>query len=283
MMIDVARTRANEEGRAQIAAWLEECRRGESDRLAEALDVAQKTTLRPIEVMEMFASARQIAKQAKAAPEVEEFINEAGVKWLHAKATGYWWLVKKDGSLKRWLGEPEGLKKILTEPQPAVEDQTQDTKYYETVPEAEPSERVRQEAEKTVSRALVLKSRLGHDEEEIPEPEDEPGRAVVLRGPSALDAFDFSPNSNLGELLALMNTYHSIIENVGGKTAIACWVVPEEDPYAPLRLVYHTIDSFKLQHSHRRVPTEVPDGEAALQVRFDDLSRVHHGPNTKDR
>jgi hypothetical protein len=43
-MIDVARTKANEEGRAQIGRWLEECRRGESDRLAEALDVAQKNS-----------------------------------------------------------------------------------------------------------------------------------------------------------------------------------------------------------------------------------------------
>jgi hypothetical protein len=72
LQIDVARTRANEEGRAQIAAWLEECRRGESDRLAEALDVASaKTTLRPIEVMEMFKSARQIAEKAKAEAKAE--------------------------------------------------------------------------------------------------------------------------------------------------------------------------------------------------------------------
>ena len=55
-----------------------------------------------------------------------------------------------------------------------------------------------------------------------------------------------------------MNSRHAILENVGGKTVIACWELPDEEE-GHARLVYHSKESFLLRYSNATTNIDVPD------------------------
>lgn len=61
--------------------------------------------------------------------------------------------------------------------------------------------------------------------------------------------------------IAEMNKHHAIIDNVGGKTVIACWEPSPLDP-SKLAVVFQNKDSFLLRYSNRRYSLELPGGRA---------------------
>ena len=60
------------------------------------------------------------------------------------------------------------------------------------------------------------------------------------------------PKPNWDEAVAVMNTQHAIIENVGGKTVIASWEPSPIDP-GRLMVVFQNKESFLLRYSNRSV------------------------------
>ena len=90
-----------------------------------------------------------------------------------------------------------------------------------------------------------------------PEPEAEPikaGLPVVVLPPPPLQP----PKPNWDEAVAVMNTQHAIIENVGGKTVIASWEPSPIDP-GRLMVVFQNKESFLLRYSNRSVWFDVPN------------------------
>ena len=75
--------------------------------------------------------------------------------------------------------------------------------------------------------------------------EREPSRALVV-------AQEVLPASTQDHIIAAMNEHHAIIDNVGGKTVIACWEPSPLDP-AKLVVVFQTKDSFLLRYSNRHI------------------------------
>jgi Family of unknown function (DUF5906) len=65
------------------------------------------------------------------------------------------------------------------------------------------------------------------------------------------------------QVLKIMNAQHAIIDNVGGRSVIACW---EPSPLDPTRqtVVFQTKESFLLRYSNRCVSTEMPDGRGGF-------------------
>jgi hypothetical protein len=57
-----------------------------------------------------------------------------------------------------------------------------------------------------------------------------------------------------------MNEHHAIIDNVGGKTVIACWEPSAIDP-SKLVVVFQAKDSFLLRYSNRRVSLDILGGK----------------------
>ena len=90
-----------------------------------------------------------------------------------------------------------------------------------------------------------------------PEPEAKPikaGLPVVVLPPPPLQP----PKPNWDEAVAVMNTQHAIIENVGGKTVIASWEPSPIDP-GRLMVVFQNKESFLLRYSNRSVWFDVPN------------------------
>ena len=75
-----------------------------------------------------------------------------------------------------------------------------------------------------------------------PAPEPEPARAPSTALVVAAQAL---PAASQDHTIAAMNEHHAIIDNVGGKTVIACWEPSPLDP-AKLVVVFQTKDSFLL-------------------------------------
>jgi hypothetical protein len=67
------------------------------------------------------------------------------------------------------------------------------------------------------------------------------------------------PAAGWDQALEVMNAQHAIIDNVGGRTVIACWELSPLDPSRQI-VVFQTKESFLLRYSNRWVSTEVPDG-----------------------
>jgi Mesyanzhinovviridae DNA primase len=62
------------------------------------------------------------------------------------------------------------------------------------------------------------------------------------------------------DAVAAMNEHHAIIDNVGGKTVIACWEPSSLDP-AKLVVVFQNKESFLLRYSNRYAMIDIPDGK----------------------
>jgi hypothetical protein len=88
-----------------------------------------------------------------------------------------------------------------------------------------------------------------------PEPSPAPSRALVV-------AQEILPSVRQDPTIAAMNENHAIIDNVGGKTVIACW---EPSPLDTKKLVvtFHNKDSFLLRYSNRHVTIDVGGGRSA--------------------
>jgi Family of unknown function (DUF5906) len=88
--------------------------------------------------------------------------------------------------------------------------------------------------------------------------------AVVIQAPPLV------PQPTLDDALALMNSRHAILENVGGKTAIGCW---EQSDDGYFKLAYHGKDSFLLRYSNATITIEAPDGRGGLRPITVDLAK----------
>jgi hypothetical protein len=80
----------------------------------------------------------------------------------------------------------------------------------------------------------------------------EPSKALVV-------AQVVLPVSSKDYTIAAMNEHHAVIDNVGGKTVIACWE-PSPLDASKLVVVFQTKESFLLRYSNRRVSLDVPGG-----------------------
>jgi hypothetical protein len=102
---------------------------------------------------------------------------------------------------------------------------------------------------------------------------DEVTQPTNVKGPAAQQATERVPSRALvvaqevlpavsqDYTIAAMNEHHAIIDNVGGKTVIACW---EPSPLDPSRLVvvFQNKESFLLRYSNRHVPLDIPGGRS---------------------
>ena len=73
------------------------------------------------------------------------------------------------------------------------------------------------------------------------------------------------PKPNWDAALAVMNTQHAIIENVGGKTVIASWE-PSPIDLDRLMVIFQSKESFLLRYSNRSVSLQVPNGRGGIQT-----------------
>jgi hypothetical protein len=108
--------------------------------------------------------------------------------------------------------------------------------------------------------------------EATPEPEEEPkpqpnessdqGRVML---PAVVKTS--TPAWDWDDAITAMNEQHAIIDNVGGKTAIACWEPSSLDP-SKLVVVFQTKESFMLRYSNRYARIDVADGKGGSQQRL---------------
>jgi hypothetical protein len=90
------------------------------------------------------------------------------------------------------------------------------------------------------------------------QPEDEP----ELGGASRTTLPAVIPKRTLAtwdDVIAEMNEQHAIIDNVGGKSVIACWELSPLDP-ARQMVVFQNKESFLLRYSNRYAMIDIPDG-----------------------
>jgi hypothetical protein len=74
----------------------------------------------------------------------------------------------------------------------------------------------------------------------------------------------------LNDALALMNSKHAILDNVGGKTVIGCW---EESNGGYPKLIYQNKESFLLRYSNATITIDAPDGRGGLRSMTASLAR----------
>jgi Mesyanzhinovviridae DNA primase len=86
------------------------------------------------------------------------------------------------------------------------------------------------------------------------EPKPKAGLPAVIPPPKSVEPI-------IEDAIAAMNERHAIIENVGGKTAIASWEPSTTDPTRS-EVVFQSKESFLLRYSHRRVLIEMPGGRS---------------------
>jgi hypothetical protein len=94
----------------------------------------------------------------------------------------------------------------------------------------------------------------GNDPPEAEEAERRVMLPAVVPPPPPLQP----PKPNCDEAVAVMNTQHAIIENVGGKTVIASWE-PSPIDLNRLMVVFQSKESFLLRYSNRSVWFDVPN------------------------
>jgi hypothetical protein len=245
MVIDVARTRANEEGRKQIAAWVDECRRGESDRLADALDVAKQTTLRPVEVMEMFASSREIARRPKL--RVVE-----GAKPPPFKFRRFVFEEKKEeppqGGIKRGEDQPQVEAVAAT---PNVADGSEAADGFEP-DEIDETAVVRSEKVQGAAKAIALAATGGQALAVVPaEPANEELRKKLAAG-------IWPEGQTADEAVREINGKHAVISNLGGKCVTMEWVPSMISP-GQKELSYQSFQAFRERYANKYV--FVPNGK----------------------
>ena len=76
--------------------------------------------------------------------------------------------------------------------------------------------------------------------------------------------------------IAAMNEHHAIIDNVGGKTVIACWEPSPLDP-SKLVVVFQSKESFVLRYSNRHVSLDLLNGKTIS------MPVGHYWLNNRDR
>jgi hypothetical protein len=104
--------------------------------------------------------------------------------------------------------------------------------------------------------------RVKAEPEAQPEPEPEPAQEPVKAGlPVVIQPPLLVPEPTIDDALALMNSRHAILDNVGGKSVIGCWE-QSDDGYE--RLAFHGLDSFRLRYSNALVTIEAPDGHGGV-------------------
>ena len=91
-----------------------------------------------------------------------------------------------------------------------------------------------------------------------PEAEPLPASKALVPAPPQLPP---PPPMTWDEAIDAMNERHAIIENVGGKTAIASWEPSTTDP-TRLEVVFQSKESFLLRYSNRRISLDVPGGRS---------------------
>jgi energy-coupling factor transporter ATP-binding protein EcfA2 len=91
--------------------------------------------------------------------------------------------------------------------------------------------------------------------------------AVVIQAPPLVPLV--VPPS-LDDALALMNSRHAILNDVGGKTVIGCW---EEDDDGYFKLAFHGLDSFRLRYSNATLTIDVPNSQGGVQHVTVDLAK----------
>jgi Family of unknown function (DUF5906) len=99
------------------------------------------------------------------------------------------------------------------------------------------------------------------EEEPTTPKRDEAPKAMLpaVLKPQPLPAWD--------DAITAMNEQHAIIDNVGGKTAIACWEPSSIDP-SKLVVVFQNKESFLLRYSNRYARIDVADGKGGSQQRL---------------
>jgi Family of unknown function (DUF5906) len=92
-----------------------------------------------------------------------------------------------------------------------------------------------------------------------PKTEAEPAGAPKAGLPAVIP--QSPPLVPLNDALAVMNSRHAILDNVGGKAVIGCW---EESDGGHPKLIYQTKDSFLLRYSNATITIDAPDGRGGL-------------------
>jgi Family of unknown function (DUF5906) len=247
-----------------IRELVQECWDGESDREEGCVKLAELWRLDVEGVRKRFAKARElrgngggfagaldakIAEKAKPAP-----------KALNGEIqTGPY----KGQPFKR--GRILGLK---PEPQPAAGPEKVEDEGPLRETEAAPKASAEPEADfKDKLEAAQPKPEVQAEPDEV-EAVAEPVKAglpaVVISAPPLV------PQPTLDDALALMNSRHAILENVGGKTAIGCW---EQSDDGYFKLAYHGKESFLLRYSNATITIEAPDGRGGLRPITVDLAK----------
>ena len=96
-----------------------------------------------------------------------------------------------------------------------------------------------------------------------------PSRALVV-------AQEVLPAVSQDYTIAALNEHHAIIDNVGGKTVIACWEPSPLDP-SKLVVVFQSKESFVLRYSNRHVSLDLLNGKTIS------MPVGHYWLNNRDR
>ena len=252
------------QARELIAKLVKECSAGISDREEEALKIADKWVLDESWARDDFAEARDLARRRKA--ELEAASEELGARGREiAKA-----LEEREAK-----PEPKPAKplngEILTGPyqgQKLLRGRRLPDDDAKPKPAGEP-EKAKETGPFQETEAALKASAQPQPAKEAPEAAEEPAvkaglPAVVIQAPPLV------PQPTLDDALALMNSRHAILENVGGKTAIGCW---EQSDDGYFKLAYHGKDSFLLRYSNATITIEAPDGRGGLRPFTVDLAK----------
>ena len=113
-------------------------------------------------------------------------------------------------------------------------------------------------AEKVAEPEPAVEPKEAKAPDAAPEEAEEAERRVMLPAVVPLPPPLQPPKPNWDEAVAVMNTQHAIIENVGGKTVIASWE-PSPIDLNRLMVVFQSKESFLLRYSNRSVWFDVPN------------------------
>ena len=219
--------------------WINDLRKVKEEKETEARAKAEPETLRGAGFADRLDA--KIAENAKPAPKALNGEILAGWNQDEPLRRGRK-LEYEDVRPKPAAVAPEADNFFSAETQPQAESKA------EPEPEGEPEAEAKAE-EEVAPEAPALKAGLP---------------AVVIQAPPLV------PQPSLDDALALMNSRHAILENVGGKTAIGCW---EQSDDGYFKLAYHGKDSFLLRYSNATITIEAPDGRGGLRPITVDLAK----------
>jgi Family of unknown function (DUF5906) len=98
-----------------------------------------------------------------------------------------------------------------------------------------------------------------------PEPEPQPKTSPEPSKALTVVKETLPPLLTVDPAIAAMNEHHAIIDNVGGKTVIACWEPSPLDP-SKLMVIFQDKSSFLLRYSNKKMLVDFPNGPMSVRI-----------------